>query len=158
MQGGTEFTRFSVAGATRTYRFGTLICYEDSDSALARAYVANDPVDFLVNISNDGWFKGTQEHEQHLAICRFRAIECRRAVIRAVNMGVSAVIDPNGQVTHMPGPTWAKSKAIGGVVSANVPIDNRWSFYATTGDWLPVGCWIVIAIQLVQGLWRWRRK
>src|SRR5262249_16684646 len=41
---------------------------------------------------------GTSEHEEHLAICRFRAIECRRSVARAVNMGVSAIIDPNGRV------------------------------------------------------------
>ena len=47
------------------------------------------PVDFLVNISNDGWFDGSGEHEEHLAICRFRAIECRRSLVRAVNMGIS---------------------------------------------------------------------
>lgn len=55
-------------------------------------------MDFLVNVSNDGWFNGTAEHEEHLAVCRFRAVECRRSVLRAVNMGVSAVIDPNGRV------------------------------------------------------------
>jgi apolipoprotein N-acyltransferase len=84
------------------HRFGVVICYEDTDPSLARQYVQEaadgPPVDFLVNISNDGWFKGAAEHEEHLAICRFRAVECRRAVARAVNMGVSAVIDGNGQV------------------------------------------------------------
>ena len=40
--------------------------------------VGGRPVDFLLNISNDGWFDGTAEHDEHLAICRFRAIECRR--------------------------------------------------------------------------------
>ena len=34
----------------------------------------NKPVDFLVNQSNDGWFRCTQEHEQHLAVARFRAV------------------------------------------------------------------------------------
>ncbi len=154
---GTELTRFELTTASRSYRFGVLICYEDSTSAMARAYVASDPVDFLVNISNDGWFKGTQEHEQHLVVSRFRAIECRRSLVRAVNMGVSAVIDPNGRVTHTPGPTWASSKAITGVVTAHVPIDNRWSFYAFAGDWLPLGCWLVIIFLLAKGCWPWRR-
>jgi apolipoprotein N-acyltransferase len=84
------------------HHFGVVICYEDTDPSLARQYVEANadgpPVDFLVNISNDGWFKGTAEHEEHLAICRFRAVECRRAVARAVNMGVSAFIDGNGRV------------------------------------------------------------
>jgi apolipoprotein N-acyltransferase len=153
---GREFTRFPIESAGKTFHFGTLICYEDADTELARAYVKSDPVDFLVNISNDGWFKGTAEHEQHLAVSQFRAVECRRAVVRAVNLGISAVVDPNGRVTHMPGETWAKSKAIEGVVVANVPIDHRQSIYAMTGDWLPWTCWVVI-VAIV--LWRrWIRR
>ncbi len=68
---------------------------------MARPYAGADgrpPADFLVNISNDGWFEGTSEHEEHLAICRFRALECRRAVVRSVNMGISALIDGSGRV------------------------------------------------------------
>src|SRR5262249_56421242 len=79
-----------------------VICYEDSAPYLARQYARPEggepPVDFLVNTSNDGWFDGTAEHEEHLAVARFRAVECRRALLRAVNMGISAVIDGNGRV------------------------------------------------------------
>ena len=95
---GEKMTRFEI----KKFRFGVLICYEDTDPFLARRYVEDNadgqPVDFLVNISNDGWFDGSAEHEEHLAVSRFRAIECRRSMVRAVNMGVSAVIDPNGRV------------------------------------------------------------
>jgi len=83
------------------HRFGVVICYEDTDPQLAREYVnpsAGEKVDFVLNISNDGWFDGTAEHEEHLAICRFRAIESRRSVARSVNMGISGIIDPNGRV------------------------------------------------------------
>jgi apolipoprotein N-acyltransferase len=153
---GTQLTRFELPTPARTYHFGVLICYEDSEAGLACSYVARDPVDFLVNISNDGWFKGTQEHEQHLAVSRFRSVECRRSLVRAVNMGVSAIIDPNGQVMHTPRPTWSKSKAITAVVTANVPIDDRWSFYAWAGDWLPIGCWVVVIGLVLKGL-RWSR-
>jgi apolipoprotein N-acyltransferase len=94
---GERWTRFALAG----YHFGMVICYEDTDPTLARQYVragAEPQADFLINTSNDGWFNGTSEHEEHLAMARFRAIECRRSLLRAVNMGISALVDPNGRV------------------------------------------------------------
>jgi len=166
-QAGEKMTRFKI----NQHRFGVLICYEDTDPFLARRYVQETddgpPVDFLVNISNDGWFDGSAEHEEHLAVCRFRAIECRRSMVRAVNMGVSAVIDGNGRVlkpTLYPGlnPTvfvlqgennrvpelqtsdWHHFKKTAFVFKANVPIDRRGSLYAMTGDVLPIGCWAVL--------------
>src|SRR5207237_2965743 len=114
-------------------------CYEDTDPYLARQYVrpgsAAPTVDFLLNISNDGWFDGTSEHEEHLAICRFRAIECRRAIARAVNMGISAVVDGNGRVIALPRADWTRSKKVAAVLTAAVPIDHRVSLYARFGDW-----------------------
>jgi apolipoprotein N-acyltransferase len=95
---GKMMTRFPL----RDFHFGALVCYEDSDAALARQYAQKTadgkPVDFLVNLSNDGWFQGTSEHEEHLVVSLFRAIENRRALVRSVNMGISAVIDPNGRI------------------------------------------------------------
>lgn len=100
---GAGHTHFSYGphGSKEKFSFGVVICYEDTDPEMARPYAGGDgrpSTDFLLNISNDGWFKGTSEHEEHLAICRFRAVECRRPVARAVNMGVSALIDGNGRV------------------------------------------------------------
>lgn len=145
---GESFTRFPLFVGETPYSFGVLICYEDSDPILARQYVRSNgdekPVDFLVNISNDGWFKGTEEHEGHLAICRFRAIETRRSVIRAVNMGISAVIDPDGKVVELPAGTWATAKRMDGYVIRKVPLDTRGSYYADLGDWLPGACWIAL--------------
>jgi apolipoprotein N-acyltransferase len=128
------------------------ICYESSDPTLAREYVnpaAGRKADFLVNISNDGWFDGTAEHEEHLAICRFRAVECRRAVARAVNMGISAVIDANGRVVALPAERWADSKKVEAVVTADVPIDTRPSLYAAWGDWLPAACAVALGLGLI---------
>src|SRR5262249_15928516 len=117
------------------------------------------------------------EHEQHLALCRFRAIECRRSIARAVNMGVSAVIDGNGRVlrpqseqlrSHLPSGTqiwripteksdwselpareWGQYKAVAGVLVATVPIDSRVSLYARWGDWLPWTCWGLLGLAVV---------
>ncbi|HUR54262.1 MAG TPA: apolipoprotein N-acyltransferase [Gemmataceae bacterium] len=154
---GESYTRFEMKARDRVFRFGCLICYEDSDPYLARQYVAEKPVDFLVNISNDGWFDGTEEHEQHLAICRFRAVEARRSVVRAVNMGISAVIDPDGRVIALPGPTWSKSKKTDGIVTATVPLDTRESLYARLGDWVPAACWALLTVGHVAGITQRRR-
>jgi apolipoprotein N-acyltransferase len=169
---GTRFTRFSVGA----HRFGVLICFEVSDPALARRYAVADedgpPVDFLLEISNDGWFDGNSEHDEHLAICRFRAIEARRAVGRAVNMGISAVIDGNGRVlapqtcrsdrginlwelhaakgsmSTLPVSDWAGFKKVQGVLTATIPIDQRASLYAQWGDWFGWGCLLVAGAAL----------
>src|SRR5262249_50487437 len=151
---GKELKRFTL---DEKYKFGVLICYEDTDPALARQYGASHrdgpPVDFLVNISNDGWYAGTSEHNKHLAISRFRAVETRKALVRAVNMGISAVIDPNGKVLKpilvfregdmnqwdvgmtsngleaLPLSEWNNFKQKAGVITAVVPIDARVSLY-----------------------------
>jgi apolipoprotein N-acyltransferase len=179
IKSGEKFTRFEVG----KYRFGVLVCFEDTDPCLARRYLENsddgEPVDFLVNISNDGWFDGSNEHEAHLAVSRFRAIECRRSMVRAVNMGVSAVIDSNGRVlkprevpgmeppvwrvteeqtgyAELPASEWHEFKKKPGILRAVVPIDRRFSFYVVAGDWLPIGCW---AILLAGAGWSyWRRR
>lgn len=171
IQAGEKLTRFQLG----KHRFGVLICYEDTDPFLARRYVedseAEPAVDFLVNISNDGWFAGSAEHEEHLAVSRFRAIECRRSMVRAVNMGISAVIDGNGRVLmprrhpglpasetptvwilsekmgrlqELPLSQWHEFKKTSGILRAMVPIDTRGSFYAATGDWLPIGCCLAL--------------
>lgn len=164
IQAGERLTRFPLVSRRtgRSFTFGTVICYEDSDLWLARQYgrtdLAEPPVDFLVNISNDGWFNGSSEHEEHLAVCRFRAIESRRAVVRAVNMGISAVIDGSGRVVRTPRDSWARSKKVADVLIDSVPIDNRTSFYAHWGDWLPWSCWIVIGILVGRSLFTHQRR
>jgi apolipoprotein N-acyltransferase len=173
---GTRFTPLTFAN----HRIGVMICYEDTYPDLARGFVhpagGAVPADFLINISNDGWFKGTAEHAEHLAICRFRAIESRRAVARAVNMGISAVIDGNGRALRpravrdfgvgadtarlweirldriddpgLPSAEWGQFTKVAGVILAAIPLDHRSSFYAAWGDWLPLGCWIAVVAGL----------
>ena len=152
-----QWTRFPLPADDRTYHFACLICYEDTDATLARHYVRpGEPgVDFLVNISNDGWFDGTAEHEQHLAICRFRAVETRRSVVRAVNMGISAIIDPDGRVVALPGETWAEVEEGARRSSAGrCRSTPRTTLYARLGDWLPVVGWAVILGGFVRGFVR----
>ena len=80
-----------------------LICYEDTVPHLVRDTVndlSEGPTgapDILAVLSNDGWFAGSAEQEQHLAVSLFRAVETRHAGrAGGEHRGVSAVIDGDG--------------------------------------------------------------
>ncbi len=193
VESGRNYTRFPLKDQLqgKECTFGVVICYEDTDPDVARPYGGGDgrpPADFLLNTSNDGWFNGTSEHEQHLAICRFRAIENRRSVARSVNMGISAIVDPNGRVlppheilqikskepggapTHiwgvdktsrgqdLPSSRWGEFKKVQGLLEGSIPIDSRTSFYARVGDWLPWTCWSALAVGMFAGTVRRLRR
>src|SRR5665811_1931947 len=112
MTPGTDYTLFSVndASNTNTYRFAPLICYEDTVPDLVRQFVLSPEhhkqVEWLVNISNDGWFariegdhvQSTSELIQHVTAGTFRAIENRVGILRSVNTGISCLIDPCGRL------------------------------------------------------------
>ena len=81
----------------RDWRFAPLICYEDILPRYVREAAQLDAHAFL-NLTNDAWFGKTSEPAQHLALAVFRTVEQRRAMVRAVNTGISAYIDPAGRI------------------------------------------------------------
>ncbi|MGE0480844.1 MAG: apolipoprotein N-acyltransferase [Phycisphaerae bacterium] len=148
---GSEFRVFELPVGGRVYRFGTPICYEDVMAYVSRRFAWDERgeprVDFLVNISNDGWFLHSSELPQHLAICAFRAIENRVGVARAVNTGISGFIDPNGRiysVVERDGRAWG-----GGVIGYRVDhvyLDDRRSSYGRLGDWFAILCLMLTGV------------
>lgn len=76
--------------------FGALICYE----VIFPHQIINpdNRPDWLVNLTNDGWYGHSQGPYQHFVTTRLRAIEEGRTLIRAANTGISAVISPYGQI------------------------------------------------------------
>ena len=72
-----------------------LICYEIIYSG---NLTKNFNFDFILNISEDGWFGKSIGPKQHFAHSIFRAIENGKYVVRASNNGMAAIINPLGQI------------------------------------------------------------
>ncbi len=103
-----------------------LVCYE---IIFPRAVIDRDVrPGWILNVTNDAWFGESIGPRQHFAQSRMRAIEEGLPVVRVANTGISAVIDPYGQVL--------KSLPLGrrGVVDSRLPKAIPPTFYAIFGD------------------------
>lgn len=120
---------------------GLLICYESVFSRLVRPEVA-DGARVLAVITNDAWFGRTTGPYQHTKAATLRAVEFRRPVIRVANSGVTALIDRWGRI-HMATPLYTKC-----AVAGRVWPESGMTFFARTGDWLPVITLLVAVVGL----------
>lgn len=161
---GDALRDFELRVGPHTYSFGIPICYEDTTPYVIRDFVwggGQRRADFLLNISNDGWFQHSAELPQHLAICVFRAVENRVTIARAVNTGISGFVDPNGRiyarVVDEQGRSFVpKTGGVVGYAIAPVYLDARASFYGRWGDWLAGICVALTIVLWLGGVFeRW---
>lgn len=117
---------------------GVMICFESIFPYISRK-LCRQGVTLLVNISNDAWFKTWATPGQLLQITCFRAIETRRWIIRAVNHGISAIVNPYGQVVDRIG--LLKE----GVIVHDVAKNSYLSFYVRFGPIIPL-IWGLLSI------------
>ncbi|CDH46672.1 apolipoprotein N-acyltransferase [Candidatus Contendibacter odensensis] len=106
---------------------GLSICFEAVFGSEIRRALPD--ATWLINISNDAWFKDSLAPHQHLQIARMRALEVGRYMARATNTGVSAIIDERGRI-RMRGPQF-EAEVIRGEVQ---PLQGL-TPYARFGDW-----------------------
>jgi len=78
-------------------RASVLNCFEDTLPSAGREAMSVAP-NLLVNVTNDAWFQGSEESELHLRLGVLRAVESRRDLVRAVNLGISSWVDAAGVV------------------------------------------------------------
>jgi apolipoprotein N-acyltransferase len=135
-----------------------LICYEDMFPQLARKYV-DDDTDFLVNLTNDGWFGEGAEQWQHAAGGVLRAVENGVPLVRCCNNGLTCWIDAQGRMRQS---FVSDSHGIygPGYLIATIPLrapdeHGRTTIYRMSYDAFGWGC---VAWALLQVIARWFRR
>ncbi|MCC6864528.1 MAG: apolipoprotein N-acyltransferase [Ignavibacteria bacterium] len=108
-------------------KFSVLICFESVFSDYVRESTKNG-AQFLVIITNDGWFGHTSGPIQHERYAVLRAIENRKWVSRCAQTGISCFIDPFG-VIHTTIPYGEE-----GVITEKIILNSEKTFYSENGD------------------------
>lgn len=144
---GRERTIFEAGGV----RFGAVICFEDIVPELYRQFVRGG-VDFMVNLTNDAWFKQSPASEMHLANAVFRAVENRRPLVRATNNGVTCVVNEFGFVRTRLEPFAARSTVCELPLGDHLPS----TFYTEYGDVFVALCVVISGVAALG--WRKRRS
>ena len=145
---GTQGTAFEHNGV----RMGPAICYEGLYGDFYGDFVRRG-AQFMAIVSNDGWWGDTPGYKHLFTISRLRAIEHRRAVARAANTGRSGFIAPDGSVGETLG--WEER----GVLTADVPLENRITLYTRYGDYIARIALFLAALCLLYAVaYRIRRK
>lgn len=136
--------------------FGVSICYEDTVPSLMRRF-RKDGAEFMLNITNDGWFRNSAELDQHLAIMVFRAVENRISLARAANTGISAFVAPDGNIYDMLVDSQGKYREISGTLTNHVRLVNKGiSIYTRCGDWFGILCAVVSGTVLIAAVFNIR--
>ena len=132
---------------------GPLICFEDTQSELARAQVRGG-AQLLVNVTNDGWFGFTGQLEQHVANAIFRCVETRVPMVRATNTGTTGSFDIFGRVDR-----WLPQHTTD-VASRTIPIFAKTppTFFVRYGDWFSPLCALIAVVAGIGRLVVLRRK
>ncbi len=107
----------------------------------------------LVNLTNDGWFRGASALDLHLACSVFRAVEFRKPHLIAANTGLSAFVNSSGHILKI-----GKRRERDWIIAHVIP-DDRESGYLLWGDWLGGLCLAASAAFVVGGILRrhnWR--
>ncbi len=144
---GKEYTIFKQPAP-----FGVLICFEDLFPELSRQFVKQG-AKFLVNITNDAWYKEGSAPYQHFAASVFRAIENHVYIARSANTGISGFIDPFGRILSVIHGARGKEIFIKGYSSQNIYLDStRRTFYNQYGDFFVALCLLLFACVIIFSL------
>lgn len=135
-------------------RVAPSICFEDVVPHLIQSQIreltrAKQAPDVLVNVSNDGWFRGSSALDHHLNSAILTAVENRTPVLVAANTGLSAWIDGDGRIVEK-----LNRMESGWILAEPVP-DGRYGLWSWWGDYPAL---IVAAISFLPwalGILRW---
>jgi len=141
-----SWSKDSPLGA-RSVKFGVAICYEVIFPDLVRQFAANG-AEFLVTITNDGWFGPSSAPAQHFAMVVFRSVENHLAFARSANTGISGFVDPFGQIIQAT-PLFTEEASYAAIPTRQAP-----TFYSYYGDVFAHACVIICALLCLFGYFR----
>ncbi|MBI3837466.1 MAG: apolipoprotein N-acyltransferase [Planctomycetia bacterium] len=148
---GEGYPVFSVEARepARVSLFAVTICYDTGFPELYRRYMRPPTGEtapaFFVVPACEAHDRAMRLQHLLLALAKFRAIECRRALVRNAQAGYSGIIDGNGTLIAQPPEIDFKEPAILG----RMPLDQRTSLYPILGDWLPsTACVVILLVAL----------
>ena len=119
-----------------------VICYESIWGGYVAEFVKQG-AQFIVIITNDGWWGDTSGKDQHLQYAKLRSVETRRWVARSANTGISAFINQRGDVVQQT--SWWEVDAL----KQDVNLNDELTFYVRTGDYIAfAGCAGAVAFAL----------
>ena len=129
-----------------------MICFEISFEILTTK-MAKYNADFIVNITNDAWFKRSAGTYQHAVMLKFRAVETRKQIYRAANTGYSLVVSPTGEF-HKKTRLFERA-----VINEDLLIYRNNSFFTKYFSWFPIvfviGAFIIFVFFILRV---WKRQ
>jgi apolipoprotein N-acyltransferase len=136
---GGRAVPFNMPGLSA--KTSVLICFEDIFPNEARDHVEED-TDFLINLTNDGWFGDGAAQKQQAASALFRAIENGVPLIRCANNGLTCWIDAQGRLREIQD---AGGSIYGpGYITPEIPLrgpgQRERTIYNRYGDWFGWSC------------------
>ena len=134
-------------------KFATLICFESVFSDYV-SHGVKDGAQFLIIITNDGWWGNNGGPVQHEQFAVLRAIENRKWIIRAGQTGISCFIDPLGNIYNkIPYDTE-------GMAVRDIYANSNQTFYSLHGDVVGLISYVleIFSFVLLVGMFIYRKK
>ena len=131
--GSTDFSRGTGPKTLRLKGLppvSPLICYEVIFPG--QILDKRDRPEWLLNLTNDGWYGVSSGPYQHFAAARLRAVEEGLPLVRVANTGISGVIDGYGRVKAR------LELDTKGILDNGLPRSLKPTLFGRLGDWIVV--------------------
>lgn len=145
-------------------RLAPMICFDALFPEVNVAFAEGDP-DLLLNPTNDAWYGYSSGPHQFLSIVAMRAIEAGKAVARPAYAGITAIIDPTGEVRPGALPIGPVDPELAPdpdepprLLMGDVPRLRGRTLYTTVGDLFAGGATAYAALVLAAALRRRRGR